>query len=275
VPPFFVDSLYLLSHACALVAARRLRGNEPWLSRERSTLAFLAGAALAPALPALLDDEILRVLGITFRSSVPPTVESWLRGVAGILAVVPAVLVFSGQLKAWVGLQPEREWQRPISARNVLELVGEIAVWTATLWITVDFKARHNLNVTYLTFLSPLAFTLLRGLRLATLALAANAVISTTLWNQMHWADPLSAGDLRLLITIYSMTILVLAAVVDERQRGRERMEGLVLDLRESEENFASSFYSAPMFLLITNLEDGRILQVNDAFLEADWLFDF
>jgi hypothetical protein len=82
----------------------------------------------------------------------------------------------------------------------------------ATLWITVQFKARYGLNVTYLTFFPQLAFTLLRGMRLATLALAANGIIATTLWTQLHWADTLPIGDLRLLIAVYSVTILVLAA---------------------------------------------------------------
>ena len=47
--------------------------------------------------------------------------------------------------------------------------------------MSVQFKVQYGLNVSYLTFPPPLEFTLFRGMRLAVLALAANAVIATTL----------------------------------------------------------------------------------------------
>jgi hypothetical protein len=215
----FITPLYLISFGCALVVGRRLARNQPWLLREKSTLAFLAGAALAPALPALLESAVLPLLGILTRAGVPNAVDVWLRGTAGIVALAPAVLVYlSRPLKEWTGLRTEKEWQATISIRNGLELAVEVVLWTATLWVSVQFKLQYGLNVTYLTFIPPLALTLFRGMRLAVLALAANAVIATTLWYQFHWEQALSAGDLRLLIAIYSATILVLAAVVDERQ---------------------------------------------------------
>jgi PAS domain-containing protein len=105
--------------------------------------------------------------------------------------------------------------------------------------MTVEFKPLFGLNITYLTFLPLLALTLFRGLRLATLALAANAIIETTLWLQLHWANSFPAVDLRLLIAIYSTTILVLAAVVDERQRSRVQVASLIAAeaaVRSSEE---------------------------------------
>jgi hypothetical protein len=66
-----------------------------------------------------------------------------------------------------------------------------MVVWTASLWMSVQFKLWYGLNVSYLTFVPPLAFTLFRGMRLATLALAANAVIATTLWYHLHWEQAL------------------------------------------------------------------------------------
>jgi signal transduction histidine kinase len=235
----FVAPLFLISNACAFVVARRLARSEPWLLRQRSTLAFLAGAVLAPAVPALLNSIILDVVGIPLRAGVLSMVDSWLRVGAGILALAPAVLVYlSGPLKVWTALDAESEWQPTITTRDVLGLAVEVVVWTATFWISVKFKVHYGLNVSYLTFLPPLAFTLFRSMRLAVLALAANAVIATTLWYQLHWEQALSAGDLRLLIAIYSLTILVLAAVVDERQRDRGQVEKLRTAegaLRESE----------------------------------------
>ena len=263
-----VTPLFLISNACALAVARRLTRNEPWLLQERSTLAFVAGAVLAPAVPALLSSAVLPIVGIPLRANVPSTVDAWLRGVAGILAVAPAVLVYlSGPLKKWTASLADAEIQPPITTRNVLELGAEMVVWAATFWMSVQFKLQYGLNVSYLTFLPPLAFTLFRGMRLATLALAANAVIATTLWRQLHWEQALSLGDLRLLIAIYSLTILVLAMVVDERQRSRGQLEELrtaEAALRESEERFRRVFEEGPLGLALVG-KDYRFVKVNTA----------
>jgi PAS domain S-box-containing protein len=264
----FITPLFLISDACALVVARRLARREPWLLRQRSVLAFLAGAVLAPLLPALLGDTMLRLVGIPVRASVPSMVDGWLRGCAGILALVPAVLIYlSRPLKVWTASDAEGEWQPTITSRNVLEVAVEVVVWTATFWMSVQFKLRYGLNVSYLTFLPPIAFTLFRGMRLAVLALAANAVIATTLWYQLHWEQALSADDLRLLIAIYSLTILVLAAVVDERQSDRGQVEKLrtaEAALRESEERFRRVFEEGPLGLALVG-RDYRFLKVNSA----------
>jgi PAS domain S-box-containing protein len=267
----FVTPLFLISNACALVVARRLAGNEPWLLREKSTLAFLAGAILAPAVPALLNGTVLPVVGIPLHAGVPSTVDAWLRGTSGILALAPAVLVYlSRPLREWAALDVESELQPTIANRNVLALAVEVVMWTATLWMSVQFKVHYGLNVTYLTFLPPLVFTLFRGMRLAVLALAANAVIATTLWYQLHWDQALSAGDLRLLIAIYSLTILVLAAVVEERQRDRGQVEKLrtaEAALRESEERFRRVFEEGPLGLALVG-RDYRFTKVNSALCE-------
>ena len=175
--------------------------SEPWVSGERSTLAFLAGAVLAPALPAFLNSLVLRVVGVPPRPGTPAALDSWLRGTAAMLSLAPAVLVYcSGPLKEWAGLQPRGERQQPISRRNWVELGVESLVWGVTFWMTVEFRPRFGLNIAYLTFLPLLALKLFRGLRLATLALAANAIIATTLWLQLHWATSFPAVDLRLLL---------------------------------------------------------------------------
>jgi len=235
----FVTPMYLLSHAGALIVAQKTTRSEPLVLREKSTLAFLAAAVLAPALPALLNTLVFRVLGVPPRPAIPEALDSWLRGTAAILSLAPAVLVcWSGPLKEWAGLQPRGERQ-PISIRNWVELGVESLIWGATFWMTVELKPLFGLDITYITFLPLLAFTLLRGLRLATLALASNSIIATTLWLQLHWASSFPAADLRLLIAVYSTTILVLAAVVDERQRSRVQVASLLAAeeaLRRSEE---------------------------------------
>ena len=258
----FITPMYLVSQACALVVARKLGRNELWLSRERSTLAFLAAAVLAPALPALMNHVVLGVSGVA-RSGVPGVVDSWLRGTAGILSLVPAVLVYcSGPLKEWAGIRPQPEWREPVTTRNVLELSVEVVAWIVSFWMTAEFKARYGLNVVYLTFLPPLAFTLLRGMHLATVALAANAVIATTLWLELHWANFLPSGDLRLVIAIYSMAILLLAAVVDERARGRVEVARLLAAeaaLRRSEERLSLAIKATKDAIWDIDLKAGTV----------------
>ena len=244
--------LFLVSHACAFWTARTFRGKGSWLSTEKSTLAFLAAAAIAPLLPSLLGAPAVGMLGIKRHSEVPQFVDIWLRGVAAILVLTPAVLMGSRKLAEWGGVSTGDEPPPPMSGRNILELAVETAVWAVALWMTVEFKARYGLNITYLTFLPPLAFTLLRGMRMATLAIAANGILATTLWSQLHWAGILPVNDLRLLIALYSTTILVMASVVDERKRasrqvGRLRMEEAAL--RKSEEHFRTLANSAPVMV--------------------------
>ena len=266
----FITPVYLVSQACGLVAGRKLGGGEAWLSREKSTLAFFAAAALAPIVPALLNHYVLRIVGVVNRPILPSAVDTWLRGLSPMLAIVPAILVFgSGRFKRWVGFSPDAEWGEPITSRNLLELSAEIVLWTLTLWITVEFKARYGLNVTYLTFLPPMALTLFRGMRLATLALAANAIIASSLWIRLHWAATLSASDLRLLVSIYSATILLLAAVVDERKRGRGQVEQLLTQeavLRESEKHFRTLANSAPVMIWVAGPDKLR------TFVNKQWL---
>ena len=120
----FVTPLYLLSHACALSVARWLARDQPWMSSERSTAAFLAGAVLAPAIPALLGSAVLPRVGIRLGPGLPAAIDSWLRGSAATLSVIPAILVFcSRPLKQWIGLPPER-YSPPLVARPKALQVG-------------------------------------------------------------------------------------------------------------------------------------------------------
>jgi two-component system, cell cycle sensor histidine kinase and response regulator CckA len=95
-------------------------------------------------------------------------------------------------------------------------------------------------------------------------------VIATTVWHQLHWEQALSATDLRLLIAIYSGTILVLATVVDERQRDRGQIQKLrtaEAALRESEERFRRVFEEGPLGLALVG-KDYRFTKVNSALCE-------
>jgi PAS domain S-box-containing protein len=265
----FITPLYLLSHALGLVAARRLAGSEPWLSGQRSTLGFLAGAALAPAVPALLGVPVLRAVGFSIGAFVPAAVDTWLRGTAAILALSPAMLIYgSGVLREWVGLAPDHKRAEPLSTRMVLELSAETAVWTAILWLSVSFKERYDLNVIYLIFLAPLSFALFRGIGFATLMLLTNALSTTTLWQQLHWAGVVSVVDLRLLISSYSVAIVVLAIVVEERRHSRGQVAELLAAQaasRASEERFRLAIKATKDAIWDIDLKSG-IVTWNDTY---------
>jgi hypothetical protein len=127
----------------------------------------------------------------------PVPLMSWLRESAGILAMTPVLLVhYSNRLCAWMGQPAVGPPLRPVSLSDAVELAIETVLWTAALWASVHFRARYNLNVTYLAFLPPLAITLRHGMRLSTIALAVNTLIATTLWSVLHWEQARSRGDL-------------------------------------------------------------------------------
>jgi len=253
-----ITPLFLVSHACAFWTVQALGGKSSWLSGEKPTLAFLAAASIAPLFPALLGAAALSLIGITPPGEVPEFVDAWLRGFTAVLVLTPAVLMCSRKLAAWGCVGTEGDPPPSMSRRNVLELACETAVWVIALWVTVEFKARYALNITYLTFLPPLAFTLFRGMRMATLAIAANGILATTLWSQLHWAAALPINDLRLLIAIYSATILVVASVVDERKRAGKQVEEMHLKeaaLRKSEEHFRTLANSAPVTIWLSGTD--------------------
>ncbi|MBV8833129.1 MAG: hypothetical protein JO108_28360 [Acidobacteriaceae bacterium] len=118
--------MYLLSQALGFVVARQLAGTEPWLSQQKSTMAFLAGAVLAPASPALLGNVLLPLVGFRVGPGLPAAIDTWLRGSAGILALGPAVLVYgSGPLKKWLAHNPPAESHPPIAMPDVLETLSK------------------------------------------------------------------------------------------------------------------------------------------------------
>jgi PAS domain S-box-containing protein len=259
---------FCISQALALFCAQRIAGSKHWLSRERPTLGFLAGAILAPAIPALSAKSALAVFGIFLGAQVPSILEAWLRGAAAILALAPAILFYCTEpLRRWAGLPSAQENHAQIKTRDVAEVGIEVAVWIASFALSVHLDTRYHLNVTYLTFLAPLAFALLRGMGLTTLALAANAVIGSALWQNLHWAELIPVLDFRLLISTCSATILVLAAVVDERQRRKVQVASLLeaqAALRESEERFRRVFEEGPLGVAIVST-DFRFVRVNNA----------
>ena len=71
---------------------------------------------------------------------------------------------------------------QPSLTRDVLELALEVGLWTAIFLDECAIQDAVWYQRQLPAFLPPLALTLFRGMRLAVLALAANAMIATTLW---------------------------------------------------------------------------------------------
>jgi signal transduction histidine kinase len=219
---------YLVSYAGAFLLARQVAGKQPWLSRQRSTVAFLAGAILGPSLPALLllGHPFLTMIGLPLQGGPATAFVNWLRETAGILAITPFLLIgLPRRLRMSFGGPAESEKWLPLAALDFVELMIELTAWAAALLTSVYFIERYQLNTSYLTFLPPLVFALRHRVPLVASALAGNALVATGLWNVLHWDHAISAGELRLLVAIYSLTILMLASVVEERRLFSERMD--------------------------------------------------
>jgi hypothetical protein len=129
---------YLLSYAGAFVLARRIAGDEPWLSGEKSTRAFLLGAFLAPA-PALLLlwHPFSLMVGLPGDGGPSIAIVNWLRETAGILAITPFFLVWLPRIKMYPGGRAESEKWPPLVLRDLVALAIELATWTAALWSSV------------------------------------------------------------------------------------------------------------------------------------------
>lgn len=129
----------------------------------------------------MLNPFLMHALG---RPTTPysMTLMSWLREIAGILALTPVLLVhFSERLGRWVGAASyEPQTTRP-TAFELAGLAIQALLWSAALVAAVHFREQYNLNVSYLAFLPPLALTLRHGMRLSTISLAVNTIIATTL----------------------------------------------------------------------------------------------
>jgi len=80
-----------VSRAGAFLVVRRLGEISRGFRDKDPRWHLVTGAFLAPALPALFSADALSLIGITVHSDVPASVDSWLRGAAAILAIVPAL----------------------------------------------------------------------------------------------------------------------------------------------------------------------------------------
>jgi hypothetical protein len=110
-----------------LAVARRLGRKEPWLSGQKSTLAFLAGAAVALAIPAVLQGVVYRFVGIKLGPGVPAAVD-----VFGCAEALPFwllrrrywLLFHTGEELDRIPLDTERD--EKITKPGLPEIVAEI-----------------------------------------------------------------------------------------------------------------------------------------------------
>src|SRR5690606_15131720 len=122
-------------------------------------------------------------------------------------------------------------WTPPARDR-VMELALQVSVSALLLWVTVLFLSTYGLNLTFLAWLPVLIISVRHGMPIAALALIANSVAATTLWQLLGWADIFPSTELRLLAVAVGGTVLCLTALVEQQKRTRTELARSVRQIR-------------------------------------------
>jgi signal transduction histidine kinase len=217
VPPGSALAQAIGDIAGLLVAAiilRRLAGPRAAMDRRQQVGAVLVAVATGAAISATVALVSVRAGGLIKASEMTVFWRSWWLGdVAGGLVVVPLALA----------------WARPLAPawRNRGAHQGALAIGAVIALSVIAVSAEQPLS--YLVFPAFTWAALRFGPQGATLAVAVAVTIAV--WAASNELGPFvehsptdSALILQLYITVAALTTLCLAAIVSERQRGRDEL---------------------------------------------------
>lgn len=201
----------LLELVVAVVLLRRLIPRGSPLDRPAGVARMAAALAAATALSATIGSASLLLGGVIEWSSTPEVWRTWWLGdFSGALLVVPLVLA----------------WQRPRTGSEG-RLGGALILVAVAVVTEIVFTSGQP--IVYLAFPVLLWSALRIGQRGATLALLVSA--SVGVWNTTHSTGPFhfrsvteSIVSLQLYMTVASLSTLLLAAVVFEREQIARRL---------------------------------------------------
>ncbi len=242
---------------------RRWKGFDPRLRGRRDVLA-LAGTGLAGALLlAVLSSVATQGHGMAGWQAVARACLEWWTGEAiGIIVVTPFLLVHVlpalGSIlgREMIGGKEDRGTQSPHRpASGPWEGLAQAAGIAAALGV-VFFSGPRRLPLYYLCFLPLLWITLRRGLGGAVLTILA-VDVGSVLAMSLSGAPTGDSGDLQTFMLTYSLTGLILGAIVAERSRA----EAAHLD---SEERYRTLVERAPEAILVFDGDSGRILSASE-----------
>jgi two-component system sensor kinase FixL len=175
------------------------------------------------------------------------------------LALVPVIVAWAGGGAALL---------LGITAKRALEGIA-LLCGLALLGVLVFDAPRASLIAPPAMLYIPLPFLLWAALRFGTVgaSTAFTVMAFLTIWGASHGRGPFAAGApseaalaLQLFLALVGITILALAAIMQERRAVEQR-------LRSSEERFAKAFRYVPDAISISRKADGRILDVNECWV--------
>ena len=260
VPGTLVVLWFISNVAEALIGAiyvRRYLRWPPALDSLRGVAVFILFAAfLAPFLTSFLDAAFVKLIGWGHGGYWELWRTRFFSNVLTTLTVVPVIIALAGQ--RWAALRSPD----PLRMAEASVLLFSVVAMCFAVFLEEQAGTSATPALLYL----PLPFLLWAALRFGPpgAALAFMVVSFTAILGAGRGLGPFASGspienahEMQVFLTFVSVTLLSLAAAVQERLGAEAR-------LRASEERFATAFRSSPDAVSIRRQSDGRIIEIND-----------
>jgi signal transduction histidine kinase len=291
VPLAMVLGWYVSNCAEALIGAALVRAFVPGplrLDSFRSTGIFLlCGALAAPLASSFLDAALVKLTGWGQGEYLDLVRMRFFSNVLAELTIVPLVLT-------WAALDLRRVRAQPL-ARHV-EAFALLASLLAASYLVFD-QADTGLGPA--AFYLPLPFLLWAAVRLGVVGTATSLalMVVATIWGAVHGLGPFTGGapaetarDLQLFLIAASVPLLLLAVVLEERERSlREAQEqrlqlthlsrvallgemsgGLAHELNQPLTAILSNAQAAQAFIANKTIDDAELLEILHDIIAAE-----
>ena len=258
VPLSMVVSWFVSNASEALIGAVgvRMLAREPLsFGRVRGVAVFIFAAFLAAFLSSFLDSALVLLNGWGTRTFWQLWSTRFFSNVTAALTLVPMIVIWTSGSGGAL---------RSASRTRFLE-AGVLCVGLAAIGILVFDSTLITSSSPALLYV-PLPLLLWAALRFGSAGASTSLAIVAFLaiFGAGNGIGALGTGSpaenaaaVQLFLIFIAPTMLILAAIVEERRHVVQR-------LRNSEQRFAKAFRSSPNAMSITRRADGRILEVND-----------
>ena len=142
--------------------------------------------------------------------------------------------------------------QTDLAVRNLLVSLGLLTIWFQCMWLMLSRVDSGMRPLTFGVGIVFAALSLINIIRIAEFFTGPHPV-----------NDYFQSGTFQTLVIIGYQTLMILLTyslvlMVNKR---------LFLDLKAQEEKFSKAFHSSPYAITLTRLQDGRIMEVNEGFV--------
>ena len=258
VPVSMVVSWFVSNASEALIGAlsvRLLTRGPLRFGRVRDVIVFIFAASLAAFLSSFLDSALVVLNGWGKSTFWQLWTTRLFSNITTALTLVPMIVTWASGAAASLR---SASWGRSVEG-GVL-FVGLLVI--GALVFDAPIATTNSPALLYV----PLPLLLWAGLRFGPAGTSTSLMIVAFLaifgaGNGIGALGMRSAAEnaaaVQLFLIFIAPTMLILAAIVDERRRAEQR-------LRSSEQRFSKAFRSSPNAMSISRRADGRILEVND-----------